>query len=122
MNTPQSLPSLCPSIFLRVGDRTEAVSLKQIVRLQSERNYTLLFLADGRQVLMAKTLGAFERLLSASFVRIHRSHLVNHSFISHWVESPLKNIIVLTNGETLSIANRRVKEFTLINQRLQNKY
>ncbi|AYQ34683.1 LytTR family DNA-binding domain-containing protein [Runella sp. SP2] len=121
MNTPQSLPSLCPPIFLRIGDRKEAVSLMQIVRFQSERNYTRVYLTDGRQVLMAKTLGAFERLLPSSFVRIHRSHLVNHSFISHWVDSPLKNTLVLTNGQVLTIANRRIKEFTEMNHRLRHK-
>lgn len=119
MNTPQSLPPLCPPIFLRIGDRKEAVSLVQIVRLQSERNYTRVYLTDGRQILMAKTLGAFERFLPSSFVRIHRSHLVNHFFIRDWVDSPLKNTLVLTNGQVLTIANRRVKEFTEMNQRLR---
>ncbi|HMV15077.1 MAG TPA: LytTR family DNA-binding domain-containing protein, partial [Chitinophagales bacterium] len=63
------VPTKDGMIFLKVND---------IVRLQSESNYTLFFLVGNKKVLVAKTLKNFEeKLLSYNFLRIHQSHLIN---------------------------------------------
>ncbi|MEI7581232.1 LytTR family DNA-binding domain-containing protein [Runella sp.] len=97
------------TLFLRVNDRKETVSLTQVVRLQSDRNYTILFLTDGRQIIMAKTIGLFEQMLPSFFIRIHRSHIVNFEHVSHCRHTAHYSRLVLKNGQSLDIAQRRWK-------------
>jgi two-component system LytT family response regulator len=54
------------------------VLLREIVRLQADRNNTHIFFQNGKQFLSSKTLTEYDKMLRASgFLRVHRSHLVN---------------------------------------------
>jgi two-component system LytT family response regulator len=56
--------------------------LAEIVRLEASSNYTCIHFTNRRPIIIAKVLGDYELALSAfGFVRTHRSHLVNKSFI-----------------------------------------
>ena len=88
-------------IFLKVID---------IVRLQSESNYTLFFLTGNKKVLVAKTLKNFEeKLLAFNFLRIHQSHLIN---LAHMKEIDHgDNFVLMTDGSKVEISKRKKKEF-----------
>lgn len=61
----------------------ELLDLKNIVRFESDRNYTRIHLEDGSEKYVSKTLGVFSKSLDRSgFIRVHKSHLVNVDFIS----------------------------------------
>lgn len=87
--------------FLRVND---------IVRLQSESNYTLFYLTDKKKVLVAKTLKNFEeKLISYNFLRIHQSHLIN---LAHMREIDHgDNYVLMSDGSKVEISKRKKKEF-----------
>ena len=56
----------------------------QIIRLESDSNYTYIYLIDHKRILMAKVLAAYEALLEPfGFIRTHRSHLINKQHILH---------------------------------------
>jgi two-component system LytT family response regulator len=101
---PQS-PSL---IYLVIKGVKVFVSFGDIIRLQSDRNYTLIFLADGRQVLASKTLGSFEKRLPNSFLRVHRSHIVNVDAISHLDRVGYR--CILKDGQTVKISHQHFKK------------
>lgn len=64
-----------PLIYLRT---TRGVEAGAIVCLRSERNNTLIRLADGSRLLDLRPLGIWASLVpSAQFVRIHRTAIVN---------------------------------------------
>jgi len=88
-------------IFLRVNE---------IVRLQSESNYTLFFLIGNKKILVAKTLKNFEeKLLAYNFLRIHQSHLVN---LAHMKEIDHgDNFVLMADGSKVEISKRKKKEF-----------
>jgi len=88
-------------IFLRVNE---------IVRLQSESNYTLFFLIGNKKILVAKTLKNFEeKLLAYNFLRIHQSHLVN---LAHMKEIDHgANFVLMADGSKVEISKRKKKEF-----------
>ncbi|MEY3956846.1 MAG: hypothetical protein RLZ73_1301 [Bacteroidota bacterium] len=49
-----------------------------IVSIEGKGNYTTIFLKNGETILMAKTLKKFEsQLRLGTFLRIHKSYLVN---------------------------------------------
>ena len=63
-------------IVLSDADNLYLVETSEIIRCQSEGNYTHFFLADGRELLISKTLKEYDELLSGDvFFRTHQSHL-----------------------------------------------
>jgi two-component system LytT family response regulator len=64
-------------LALPVGDKLEIVAKNKIIRCESESNYTHIFTIDNHRYTVAKTLKEVEKLLPATFIRVHRSYLVN---------------------------------------------
>lgn len=61
-----------------VSGGVEFIKKRDIIYLKAARNYTEIYLKGGRQILASKTLSHFDKSLSDhSFVRSHRSYLVN---------------------------------------------
>ena len=84
----------------------KAVNTNHIVRLEADRNYTLIFFADGGKTLMAHTLAFYETTLPSSFVRVHKSHFVNTEHIKA-LGCRLRSEVELTNGKFIPVARRR---------------
>ncbi len=82
----------------------EVLSIQDIVYAKADDNYSILFLQDKTQKLVSKTLKYFEDALQHnSFVRIHKSHLVNiNNIISYHKGSG--GSVVLNNGKELSVS------------------
>lgn len=67
-----------PLIYLRRQGRTVGVELSVIVGVRSARDYAEVWLRDGTKVLDLRPLALWAGLLpSASFMRIHRTAIVN---------------------------------------------
>ncbi|WP_158279578.1 LytR/AlgR family response regulator transcription factor [Arcicella aurantiaca] len=86
------------------------ISLKEIVMLRGEINYTSIHLLSGKVLIVPRTIKIFENLLSSyAFIRTHRAYLVNEY---HLQEFDLhKNCVKLTNNMTALISRRRKEAF-----------
>lgn len=94
-------------IKIPVSDGFKYVFSNEIVRCESESNYTRMYFSDKSSTLISKTLKLFEEQLNhrTGFIRIHQSHLVNSVFID---QKHLKtNKIVLLNKKELPISRSR---------------
>jgi two-component system, LytTR family, response regulator len=79
----------------------------QIVRIESSSNYSRVFFTNRPPLLVCKILQWFEDLLpEESFVRVHRSHLVNRAFIA---ERPNKMYLLMQNGQVVPVSRRKRK-------------
>lgn len=89
------------SIFVRSDSHHSfQVTLKDLVWLKASNKYVLLYTTNAKPLMVGNTLSNFEMLLPATqFVRIHKSHMVNLSFISRIVY----NQVILSNGQELDI-------------------
>lgn len=74
------------SIALNTQDEIRIVSIVDIVRLEAMGNYTTFYTTSGK-ILITKTLKEFEKVLPASFIRVHQSHLVNREQIKAYIKS-----------------------------------
>ena len=85
-----------------------SLKLKQIIRIEGERNYSYIFLSNGKKQLSSKTLGYFDEILSdKGFLRCHRSHLINGIHI----EGIQKNeSFVLKDKSIIPISRRKKTE------------
>ncbi len=100
-------------LIVRDNNGAEIIPIDTILRFESEVNYTTIFLVDGSKLLVSKTLKVFEdSLISFSFIRIHRSHLINANYIRR-VNKSDGGSIELTTGEVFKLSQtgrEKIKE------------
>jgi two-component system, LytTR family, response regulator len=79
-----------------------------IIRCESLGNYTKFFMENGRTYLISKTLGEYDTLLTPhSFIRTHKSHLINKKFIT-FIDHD--GFAVLKDGTKVEVSRRRKEE------------
>ena len=99
------------TLVLQTQEGELRLVLKNIIRVEGERNYSYIHLANNKKKLTTKTLGEMEELLGdKGFFRCHKSHLVNVSFIK---SRPNSTTIVLSDELELPIARRKKEDFSL---------
>jgi two-component system LytT family response regulator len=70
--------STSKKIVLKTTDSVHILMLKDIVRCESEKNYTHFFTVSKEKITVSKTLKDYHEMLKDfSFYRVHQSHLVN---------------------------------------------
>lgn len=95
------------SIVLSTSDELRVVEIKQIVRCQSDGNYTNIFLADDSKIMVTKTLKEYDNLLNENlFIRVHQSHLVNIEYIKSYVKTE-GGYLLLKNDECIPVSVRK---------------
>jgi two-component system LytT family response regulator len=98
-------------IAVPTGDGLEFLPIKNILRLESNSNYSKIFLVDGRHMVVTRLLKDFESLLEPyQFYRIHHSHLVNLKYIQKYIRGD-GGQVVMQNGDTIDVARRKKEEF-----------
>ncbi|REH52614.1 LytTR family two component transcriptional regulator [Tenacibaculum gallaicum] len=104
-------PSQRPKkISLNTSNKIMVVNLDDIVRCQSDNNYTEFFMNDGQKILVGKTLKYFADMLKElDFLRVHQSHLINIQFIKEFIKSD-GGYLVLKNKTTVPVSVRKKNE------------
>jgi two-component system LytT family response regulator len=98
-------------IALPIGDGYEMIAFENIIRAESESNYTVIYLNDKRRVMVSKTLKEIEENLNDSqFFRIHNSHLINTEYINKFFKSD-GGYVVLLDGTQINISRTKREEF-----------
>lgn len=93
-----SIPTVNGFVFVLVTD---------ILRCQSEINYTTIFLKDKQKITVAKTLKEFEELLSEyNFFRVHNSHLINLAYIKSYNKGK-GGIVTMMDQTDIEVSTRR---------------
>ena len=88
------------------------VPIEEITRCEADGSYTKVFLAKNKKepILVSKKLKDFEQTLPVhSFLRIHRSHLINLNYVVRYDKT---GYLVMEDGVSISIPRRRRDYFT----------
>ncbi|MBC7865509.1 MAG: LytTR family transcriptional regulator [Bacteroidia bacterium] len=97
-------------LLINAASSSVLVKIKDIIRCQSNRNYTELFLQNGKKITVTKPLKQFAELpLFSDFARIHLSHLVNINYIDRFIKTD--GTLLLLNGTVLPVSKRRRDEW-----------
>ena len=87
------------------------IYLKDIVRLESSKNYTTFHFAHRPSVIVSKTLGSYEKLLVPyGFFRSHQSHVINLQKIHSWQRASGGSIVMM-DGSSVPLAKRKRDSF-----------
>lgn len=89
----------------------ELLSVIDIIRCQSDVNYTTIFLKDKQKLVAAKTLKEFEEMLAEyNFFRVHNSHLVNLAYVKSYNKGKGGSVSMIDNSE-IEVSTRRKDDF-----------
>ncbi|GAA3972957.1 LytR/AlgR family response regulator transcription factor [Mucilaginibacter dorajii] len=100
-----------PKITVPTMTGLEFIKVQDIIRCQSDVNYTTIFMKDKKSLMVAKTLKEFEGLLSPyNFFRIHNSHLVNLAYIKSYYKGK-GGYVQLEDKTELEVSSRRKDDF-----------
>jgi len=107
ISEPEKKPD---KISLHTLDKILIVSLEEIVRCESDNNYTRFFINNGEMILVTKTLKYFSDILKSNgFMRVHQSHLVNINCISAFIKTD-GGYLILKNGKSIPVSVRKKSE------------
>jgi len=85
--------------------------IENIMHLQAESNYTLVYIRNKKKMTITKSLKEFEDLLPASiFCRLHHSHIVNLNYITKYYKGR-GGYVELTDGTTVEVSTRKKDDF-----------
>lgn len=83
---------------------------EEIIRCEADRNYTTVFLSDGRKITSSKSLKEYEKLLDERlFIRLHHSHLINIQHVERYNRS--EGSVTMSDESKVEVSRRRKAEF-----------
>ena len=106
-------------IALPTMEGLQMIPIESIVSCESDDNYTNLKLKNNRKLLVTRSLKEIEESLEQhSFIRVHRSYLVNLNEIEKYIKGE-GGYLVMSDGTSIDVA--RNKKETLLKKLLPYK-
>lgn len=94
-------------LALHSQDRIQLIAIEDIIRCESEGNYTNFFVAPNRRLLVARTLKSYSAMLEEhGFWRVHQSHLINPNHLQEYVKTD-GGYLVMNDGTKIPVSVRR---------------
>jgi two-component system, LytTR family, response regulator len=98
-------------VALPVGNMLEFFDVDEIIRVESESNYSHIFLANQKKITLSKTLKDVEENIKGEpFFRVHQSHLINTNHVEKAVKGE-NAYVVMKDGTTITVSRNRKEEF-----------
>lgn len=100
-----------PTLAVPSSNGLTFLNVKEIVYCEAEGNYTKIFLTNGQQLLICKTLKEYDLILSKfDFLRVHHSFLVNLKEIRNYIRGE-GGYIVMSNKKEIDVSKRKKEDF-----------
>lgn len=97
-------------LALHTQDKIHIVNISDVIRCESNVNYTEFHFAGGKKLLVTKTLKDFEDLLAdQGFYRVHQSHLINTKYIKEFVKTD-GGYLLMNDGCQVPVSTRKRPE------------
>lgn len=96
-------------LVLKTSDTIHIVDVENIVRCESDRNYTIFHLDNKQKILMSKSIKEYSDLLEQlNFYRVHHSHLINLKYLVKFKRDEL--MCVLKDDTEIPVSTRKRDE------------
>jgi len=105
-------PTRSQKISLPGREKVEYVNISDIVRLESDSNYTSVYTLKSEKILVSKTIGDFEDQLCTDehqFMRVHQSHIINLRYVKKFLKE--EGEIVLVNDHQTPLSKNKKEGF-----------
>lgn len=99
------------TINVKSAGRMEHITTDKLCYCRGADGYSEIKLIDDREVLHAATLAEMEETLPSTFLRVHRSYLVNTAFVKSLTRDLAgTGILTLTNGSEIPVSRRTMPQ------------
>lgn len=106
-------------ITVTEGRNTLFLPVENILRMQAERAYTIFYVKDGKQYVIAKHLAQVQKqLTNGMFFRVHRQHIINLLEVKIYQQARSPKIIMSDNA-VINVAERRKAELLKLLKKLK---
>ncbi len=98
-------------VFVKTGSKIDVIPVMDIIRVEAQDDYVDIITAKGK-FLKKDTMNYLEKALpEGTFVRVHRSHIVNINYIQK-IEKYGKesSMVVLKDGSRVQVSKSRIKD------------
>lgn len=93
------------------GDGLVFINLSDIIRCDSDSNYTFFILTNGKKIIASRTLGEYEQMFADdNFFRVHRSHLINLQHVKKYIKGE-GGYVVMSDNSQVEVSRRNKLEF-----------
>jgi len=93
------------------GDGLIFINLSDIIRCDSDGNYTYFILTTGKKIVASRTLGEYEEMFAdENFFRVHRSHLINLEHVKKYIKGE-GGYVVMNDNSQVEVSRRNKAEF-----------
>ena len=97
-----------PRVVVPTGQHQRVLAQAEILYLEADRSYTTIYTTGGEQLVISRKLGVLEEGLTPhSFVRVHRSYIVNLGHVRHFGSTSL----TLRSGTELPVSRGKTEQF-----------
>jgi two-component system LytT family response regulator len=104
-------PNQKRKLVLKTLESIHVVDIENIIRCEADKNYTSFFLAEGKKILVSKTLKDYDTLLSGhSFFRAQQSHLININFIERYDKQD-GGYVIMKDGASVPLSPAKKEQF-----------
>ncbi len=87
------------------------ITIEDIIRIESDRNYTDFYLTEKRKVVVTRSLKDYENLLSEyGFIRIHHSHMININHLIKYIKG-VGGYVVMSDQSKVDVSRRKKDDF-----------
>src|ERR1035437_743802 len=87
------------------------VNLSDIIRCDSDGNYTYFILTSGTKMVASRTLGEYEQLFADdNFFRVHRSHLINLQHVKKYLKGE-GGYVIMSDNSQVEVSRRNKNDF-----------
>ncbi len=108
-------------IAIQTSEGFTILKISNIIRFQSESNYTHIFSTNAKEIMSAKSLASYNEILENScFERVHQSHLVNIEHISKYIHKD-GGYLILSDGSHIPVSQRKKAQIITRIENMFNK-
>jgi two-component system LytT family response regulator len=95
-------------IAIHTTEGIDFINIKEIAYLKGASNYTEIYMLEGQMTLASRILKSFEPQLDESFLRIHKSYIINTKLIRKYDRAD--STIYLENGADIPVSKSKKDE------------
>ncbi|MFN8284503.1 MAG: LytTR family DNA-binding domain-containing protein [Chitinophagales bacterium] len=93
-------------LALNTQEKIHIVNIADIIRCESDGNYTEFYFTHHKKILVTKTMKDFEEILTQhGFYRVHQSHLINTKFIKEFIKTD--DVLLMEDDTQIPVSSRR---------------
>lgn len=87
------------------------IDVSSIIRCEADRNYTRIYMLQGKSIMSSKTLSEIQQILPESiFIRVHHSYIINKNHMEEYHKGK-QSYVVMSDKSTVQISQNKKAQF-----------